>query len=135
MQTKKDIQQKEDIVLLVHTFYDRVNQDELLSPVFNQHAAVHWESHLPKMVKFWSSILLDSNEYRGQPFDKHAAHAEHIHAEHFERWLKLFEATLKDLFEGEKADLALQRAKSIGSVFQYKLEFIRMNESSTNPQQ
>jgi hemoglobin len=127
-----DITTKDDVQRFVHAFYDKVNADDLLSPVFNNRAHVDWESHLPKMVKFWSSILLDSNEYRGQPFDKHAEHAQYIHAEHFERWLSLFESTLRELFAGEKTDLAIMRAKSIGSVFQYKLEFIRINEHKDN---
>lgn len=129
MTKQKDIATKEDVQQFVHAFYDKVNADDLLSPVFNKYAHVDWESHLPKMVKFWSSILLDSNEYRGQPFDKHAEHAQHIRAEHFERWLLLFEKTIHELFSGEKAELAIKRARSIGSVFQYKLDFIRINEN------
>jgi hemoglobin len=124
---KRDIQNAEDVSLLVNTFYSKVNSDDLLSPVFNKEAHTDWETHLPKMVRFWSSILLDSNEYRGQPFDQHAKHANHITGAHFDRWLMLFEETLNELFEGEKKDLALQRAKSIGSIFQYKLDFIRNN--------
>lgn len=123
----EDIKNKEDIKTLVDAFYAKVNQDELLSPIFNEKARVHWETHLPRMYQFWSSLLLDSNEYRGQPFDKHAAHSEHIHAEHFERWISLFNTTVDELFEGEKAKLAKTRAQSIGAIFQYKLDFIRNN--------
>jgi hemoglobin len=51
---KKDITVIKDIEYLVSKFYDKVNQDELLSEVFNVHAKTNWETHLPKMVKFWS---------------------------------------------------------------------------------
>ena len=125
---KRDIQSAEDVRLLVDTFYTKVNSDPLLSPVFNQYAQINWETHLPKMVQFWSSILLDSNEYRGQPFEKHAKHAMQISGEHFDRWLNLFEETLNELFIGEKADLALTRAKNIGAIFNYKLDLIRNNK-------
>lgn len=124
---KNDILQAEDVKLLVDTFYEKVNRDGLLAPVFNERAMVDWESHLPKMYAFWGSILLDSNEYRGKPFDVHAKHKEHIYPEHFEQWLKLFFETLDELFEGEKAALAKQRAQSIAAIFQYKLDFLRMN--------
>ncbi len=123
----EDIKNKEDIKILVDTFYAKVNQDELLSPIFNEKAKVNWEAHLPRMYQFWSSLLLDSNEYRGQPFDKHAEHSDHIHAEHFNRWISLFNETIDELFVGEKAKLAKTRAQSIGAIFQYKLDFIRNN--------
>lgn len=123
----KDIENIEDIKILVDKFYEKVNLDPLLAPIFNERAKVDWVSHLPKMYKFWGSLLLDTNEYRGQPFDKHAMHSEHIHAEHFARWIQLFSETLDENFLGEKAKLAKTRAESIGAIFQYKLEFIRMN--------
>lgn len=128
----KDIENIEDIKLLVNQFYAKVNEDSLLSPIFNEKAKVNWDSHLPRMYQFWSSLLLDSNEYRGQPFDKHANHSQDIHAEHFERWIMLFNKTIDELFEGEKAKLAKTRAESIGAIFQYKLEFIRMNQKSNS---
>lgn len=124
---RKDIENIEDIKVLVDSFYEKVNQDELLSPVFNIIAKVKWETHLPRMYQFWEGLLLDKSEYRGQPFDKHALHSDHIHAQHFDRWLKLFEETINEHFEGEKAQLAKTRASSIGAIFQYKLDFIRNN--------
>lgn len=128
----KDIENIDDIKVLVDAFYEKVNQDDLLSPIFNHIAKVNWEAHLPRMYQFWGSLLLDSNEYRGQPFDKHAAHSEHIHAIHFDRWILLFNQTVDQLFEGEKAKLAKTRAQSIGAIFQYKLDFIRMNSVNEN---
>lgn len=65
---KKDIEDEADIKLLVDTFYDSVNQDELLSPVFNGFAQVNWAHHLPAMYNFWSSVLFGTMAYKGQPF-------------------------------------------------------------------
>ena len=127
---KADIINKEDVKLLVDKFYEKVNKHALLSAVFNDIAKVNWEHHLPKMYAFWSGILLDTSEYRGQPFDKHAQHAEHITAEHFAEWLKLFQETIDEYFEGEKAKLAKKRAGSIASIFQYKLDFMKMNQNA-----
>ncbi len=130
---KKEIEEIGDIERLVSLFYDKVNQDDLLSEVFNVHAKTNWESHLPKMVQFWSGILLDTSEYRGKPFDAHAKQSDHISPEHFERWIALFRETISENFEGEKAALAIQRAESIGAIFQYKLDFMRLNKDTSDP--
>jgi hemoglobin len=130
---KKEIEEIGDIERLVSLFYDKVNQDDLLSEVFNVHAKTNWESHLPKMVQFWSGILLDTSEYRGKPFDAHAKQSDHISPEHFKRWIALFRETISENFEGEKASLAIQRAESIGAIFQYKLDFMRLNKDTTDP--
>lgn len=123
----KDIENIDDIKVLVDSFYAKVNEDELLSPIFNKIAKVNWDNHLPRMYQFWAGLLLDTNEYRGQPFDKHAAYSDYIHALHFDRWIRLFNETLDEHFVGEKAKLAKTRAGSIGAIFQYKLDFIRNN--------
>ncbi len=130
---KKEIEDIGDIERLVSLFYDKVNQDDLLSVVFNVHAKTDWESHLPKMVRFWSGILLDTSDYRGRPFEAHAKQSEHITPEHFKRWIALFKETISENFEGEKAALAIQRAESIGDIFQYKLDFMRLNKEATDP--
>ncbi len=130
---KKKIEVIEDVERMVSLFYDKVNQDKLLSEVFNVHAKTNWESHLPKMVQFWSGVLLDTSDFRGKPFDAHAKHAEHISPAHFQRWISLFKETINENFEGEKAALAIQRAESIGAIFQYKLDFMRLNKETPDP--
>ena len=127
---KNDILTKADVELLVNSFYEKVNKNAVLSPVFNDIARTNWEHHLPKMYAFWSGILLGTADYRGQPFEKHAQHAAHIHAEHFNEWLRLFHETIDEYFDGEKAKLAKQRSESIAAIFQYKIDFIRSNQNS-----
>ncbi|WP_028979517.1 group III truncated hemoglobin [Sporocytophaga myxococcoides] len=114
-----DISNKEDIKTLVDRFYDKVNSDELLSPIFNDHAEVDWPKHLPTMYDFWNSLLLGSMEYKGQPFPKHMNLP--VTKEHFERWIQLFTATLEENFTGPKADEALARAMNIARVFMSKM--------------
>lgn len=121
----KDIQTKEDIIQLVDTFYNKVNADKLLSPIFNDFAKVHWESHLPTMYKFWSSILLGSNSYSGRPFPKHLNLP--ITKEHFSRWLELFHETVNQNFQGELAEEAKNRASNIAQIFTFKIKSIKGN--------
>ena len=68
-----DITTEADIKLLVDSFYDSVNQDELLGPIFNDIANVEWSLHLPTMYDFWSSVLFGTARYKGRPFPKHLA--------------------------------------------------------------
>ncbi|ARS36608.1 group III truncated hemoglobin [Pontibacter actiniarum] len=116
---KRDLATEEDIKLLVDTFYDHVNQDDLLSPVFNGFAKVDWSRHLPVMYNFWSSVLFGSIAYKGQPFPKHMRLP--IERKHFSRWVSLFLQTVDELFEGTKAEEAKHKASSIARVFQMKM--------------
>ncbi|QHL87751.1 sec-independent protein translocase TatC [Nibribacter ruber] len=116
---KPDITTEEDIKHLVDTFYDHVNLDELLGPVFNDFAQVDWDHHLPTMYKFWSTVLFGSMAYKGQPFPKHLAMP--IERPHFTRWIHLFTQTVDELFSGEMADQAKQKAASIANIFQMKM--------------
>lgn len=116
----KDILNREDIELLVNTFYDKVKQDSLLAPVFSH---VDWPSHLPVMYNFWSSMLFGDQTYNGNPFQKHI-HLK-IDVSHFNRWLELFKKTVEDHFVGMKADEVKSRAQSIAGVWQHKLGVLK----------
>jgi hemoglobin len=111
-----DILNRDSVKLLVDKFYDKVQTDPLLSPVFSH---VDWPHHLPTMYNFWSSILLGDQTYQGNPLQKHLALP--VTAEHFNQWLSLFHQTVNENFEGEKAEEAKQRAQSIASLFQFKM--------------
>jgi hemoglobin len=116
---KKDITNKADIERMVKTFYASLLADESIKPVF---ANTNFEAHLPHMIAFWSFVLLDEEGYKTNVFDKHLDLP--IKKEHFDIWLRHFEKTVNDLFEGEKAELAKQRAQSIAYTFKIKLEQI-----------
>jgi len=116
----------QDIEKMVNKFYEKVNQDTLLSPVFNGFAQVDWDHHLPVMYGFWARILIGEGEYTGSPFPKHIPLP--IDGSHFERWLLLFEENLKELFQGELADEALLRAKTIGYTFGAKLAYLKKHQ-------
>ncbi|QKV55779.1 group III truncated hemoglobin [Comamonas antarctica] len=73
---------------LVHTFYARVREDEVLGPIFEAHID-DWDRHLAKLVDFWSAILRRTGRFSGAPMPKHAV-LPGLSAELFQRWLKLF---------------------------------------------
>ena len=112
----KDIQTKSDVALLVNTFYDKVLGDSLLAPFFQR---LNLEAHLPKMIHFWSFALLDEPGYTTNVTDKHLKMP--LEKIHFDQWLKLFNETVDELFIGEKATMAKQRAAVIGWTINSKL--------------
>ena len=118
-----DITGETDIKRLVDTFYDKVNQDELLGPIFNAVAHVDWARHLPTMYDFWSSVLFGTMRYKGRPFPKHLGLP--VGSEHFQRWLQLFYQTVQENFAGPKAEEAQAKALNIASMFEYKMKAAR----------
>lgn len=107
---------------LVRRFYDRARHDPLLGPVFTRAIGeddAAWEAHFARLTDFWSSIMLRSGRYTGDPFSAHLrlpGIAPHL----FERWLALFHETCAELFTpdiaaafGEKAE-RIARSLRIG---------------------
>lgn len=95
---------------LVHGFYDRVRQDEMLGPIFDARIE-NWDHHLERMCAFWSAVALMSGRYEGQPMRKHLPLP--VDGRHFDRWLALFEETAKALCPPPAAALFLDRAQRI----------------------
>jgi hemoglobin len=119
MKTLCDLETSEDVKTLVDSFYGKVNRDELLSPVFNEIAAVDWAEHLPKMYRFWESMLFGARNYQGAPFPKHAVLP--VEQEHFERWVGLFVETIDENFAGPKSEQAKNSAVCIADTFAQRM--------------
>lgn len=120
---KTDIRNKEDIKLLVDTFYGKVQASPILGFIFNDVAQIDWDTHLPHMYNFWAGILFGDNEFRGNPMFKHIILSKKTQMSdiQFAEWLRLFSQTVDELFEGEKAEEALVRAKMIARNFLHRI--------------
>lgn len=127
MSEQRQILSLEDIKNLVDTFYDRVREDELIGQIFEERIQNRWPEHLEKMYRFWQTVLLEEHTYFGSPFPPHASLP--IHWKHFERWLQLFDATVDELFTGDKAEEAKWRADKMAEMFNYKIEYYRDNNA------
>lgn len=91
----RDAEPTEDNIRdLVYAFYDRVRADPLLGPVFDAKLNGRWDDHLPKMVSFWSSLVLGTKGYRGNVQQAHQP-LDGIEPAHFSRWLSLFLKTVE----------------------------------------
>jgi hemoglobin len=88
------------IMALVDRFYAKVRRDPLIGPVFND-AVDDWDEHLRKLYDFWSSVMLTTGRYKGNPM---AAHLKlPIQPHFFERWLALWQETAGEVFAPEPA--------------------------------
>lgn len=120
---KPDITNRSDIKNLIDNFYAKVKVDPLIGFFFDKVIPVNWDKHLPLMVDFWENIVFQNGSYEGNPMAQH----QHLHAlspmkmDHFQRWTKLFNESVDELFEGEKAIYIKQRALSIATVMQIKI--------------
>jgi len=120
---KNDIQNRADIELLVRSFYDKVKTDDTIGYIFNDIARVNWEKHFPVMFDFWENVLFYTGVYNGNPLviHQHLNRVVPLKLEHFNQWNKLFTQTVDELFEGNNAMLAKQRALSISTIMQIKI--------------
>jgi hemoglobin len=94
---------------LVDTFYRRVRADPELGPVFND-AIADWPAHLEQLAAFWSSVMLNSGRYKGNPMRAHLNHAARISPALFERWLGLWREAAAETMPAPAA--AALRAKA-----------------------
>jgi hemoglobin len=117
---KTDIVECKDLEILVNCFYEKVKADPVIGTFF---AHVNWERHLPVMYTFWENALFYTGGYEGNPLKSHQAFDKKnpLNEEHFKRWLELFTEAVDELYQGEKAELAKQRALSISTVMQIKI--------------
>jgi hemoglobin len=100
---------------LVRTFYGSVQADPLIGPIFA--ARVHdWDAHIAKLCAFWSSLALMTGRYHGQPMQVHVKLP--IAAEHFDRWIALFERTANELCPPAAAAHFTERARRIADSFE-----------------
>jgi len=110
---------EEGICQMVDAFYTKVRADTELSPIFAR-AISDWQPHLEKMSAFWSSIMLTTGRYKGNPMMKHLA-TPGITPEMFTRWLALFGETCSELFDDEVSNEFRIKAERIADSLKFVL--------------
>jgi hemoglobin len=122
---------EDEIVALVDAFYAKVRRDEVLAPVFDRAIAPDsWPVHLAKMYDFWSSVMLTTGRYKGNPLGVHMRVAG-LESGMFARWLALFRATAEELFPPELAASFREKAERIAESLQLGL-FYRPGQGGLN---
>ncbi len=123
METKSDIESKEDVLRLVTLFYEKAIPDEVIGHFFTKVVQLDFEKHIPLIAEFWLGILLGNSEYKGNPMEAHVKLNQRspLEQKHFDRWLALWKQTIAENFSGPKADEAASRAETIAQLMLYKL--------------
>lgn len=120
---KKEIKNRDDVYLLVSSFYKKVRSDDTLGPFFAK--IEDWDEHLDKLTTFWESSLFLQTKYYGDPLQAHVKADQEfnntISDYHFGVWLNLWYQTIDELFEGEVADNAKRRARKMGTFLYLKI--------------
>ncbi|HVE22275.1 MAG TPA: group III truncated hemoglobin [Acidocella sp.] len=105
---------------LVSQFYAEVRADALLGPLFNR-AIVDWPAHLERLSAFWSSVMLTTGRYKGQPLPAHLRHQAEITPEMFARWLALWEGNALQCLPPDAAAAVIAKAHRIADSLQMGL--------------
>ena len=111
---------EENIGVLVDAFYTKVRDDLLLGPIFAEAIGDDWGPHLAKMKAFWSSVLLASRTYKGNPMITHLR-LPRLTRDHFDRWLQLWRATAAEVCSEQAASVFIERAEMIGERLLYAI--------------
>ncbi|NLR90898.1 group III truncated hemoglobin [Flammeovirga sp. SR4] len=118
-----DLKDREDVILLVNTFYEKVRAHEELGPFFDEIVKINWDTHLPRMYDFWESNLFFVSKYKGNPVVVHQNVDKKgtIEQKHFGFWLQLWFNTIDELFDGENAQLLKSRARNMSHMLFMKI--------------
>ena len=121
---KKELSSREDVKLMVDTFYEKVRVNPTLGYIFNEVAKVNWEHHLPVMYSFWSSMMFGEQSYSSNPMSVHIALNKKtpLTENEFSEWIKIFTENVDEHFEGEKAEEIKSRAINIARLMQFKVQ-------------
>ncbi len=119
MNTDKAQISEETIHLMVHEFYAEVREDPCLGPIFERRLHGQWPEHLARMCDFWSSVLLSSGRFCGNPRETHSTLSNSgVRPAHFERWLYLFKGVVERIFTAEAARDIYRRAEHMRNVLE-----------------
>ena len=119
----KDIESRQDLELLMQTFYQKLLKDEGVNYIFTDIAKINLEQHLPIITDFWEQNILNTGTYKNNVLKIHQDlnGKVKLSEEHFSIWLRHFDQTVDTLFSGEKANTIKTRALSIATVMKIKL--------------
>jgi len=117
---------------VVHDFYAKVRLDALIGPIFARVIGEDWDKHLAKMSDFWSSVMLMSGRYKGNPMMAHMR-LKTVQPVHFERWLELFRRSAVETCPPEAAVAFVMRADNIARSLQLGMFFRAGTEAEAVP--
>ena len=121
---KQDISSKKDIKFIITKFYDLLLIDEKMIPFFKEIVKQnHLEEHLEIISDFWNDILFHTTTYKNNTMQKHLDKNAFVKfkKEHFTIWTSYLFQTIDAYFKGVVAEQMKNRATSIATVMQLKM--------------
>jgi hemoglobin len=123
---RNDIQTRADIRKLISVFYEKLLSDEVFKNIFLVVAKIDVLEHLDLIVDFWESVLFQAGKYKRDLIDIHLDLNQKVpnglKKEHFNNWLAFFIETIDELYQGEKANGAKDRALFLAKYIKMKID-------------
>ncbi len=125
---ERDISSRKDIKLIITKFYDLLLNDVIMIPFFEDIVINnHLNEHLEIISDFWNDILFQTTSYKNNTMQKHIDKNAFIKfkKEHFAIWTSYLFTTIDANFSGEVAEQMKNRATSIATVMQLKMDLFK----------
>jgi hemoglobin len=131
-----DIETRADCEALVRAFYSKALTDGVIGFLFTDIAKLDLEHHLPRITRFWETVLLGARTYGGGAFRPHLELNRQVPLRrgHFERWLWLWQGTVDEQFAGPVADEAKRHAARVANAFYERIEAINAGRPGEDAQ-
>ncbi len=113
---------EEEISSLVDRFYAKVQLDAEIGPIFNEKVE-DWPTHLALLKNFWSTVMLTTGRYKGDPMMTHLQLP--LEPSHFNRWLALFADTAKEVMATGHAAAIIAKSERIAGNFKAGIAYQR----------
>jgi hemoglobin len=126
--TKQKISE-EEISDLVDRFYAKVQLDPEIGPIFNEKVE-DWPTHLALLKNFWSTVILTTGRYKGDPMMTHLQLP--LEPNHFNRWLELFAETANEVMAPDHAAVTIAKSERIAENFKAGLAYQRSRVAQPN---
>jgi len=120
---------EEEISNLVDRFYAKVRRDPEIGPIFNEKVE-DWPTHLALLKNFWSTVMLTTRRYKGDPMMTHLQLP--LEPSHFSRWLELFAETAKEVMAPEHAAIIIAKSERIAGNFKAGIAYHRGSFAQPN---
>lgn len=126
----RDLETKNDIEDMLQVFYRKAFADDLIGHFFTEVVPLDLETHIPVIAAFWESIIFNTQSYRKNVMQvhEHISSLSPIRKEHLDRWVRLFRETVDETFQGPHAELMKQRAQSVATLMDIKINHKPLNK-------
>jgi hemoglobin len=119
---------EQQISTLVDRFYEKVRLDPDIGPIFNAIVG-DWPHHLATLKDFWSTVLLTTGRYKGQPLMTHLQLP--LDPDHFSRWLALFAETANEVLTPAIAGTVIAKSERIAENFKLGIAYQQSKSGGT----